>query len=273
MQTFLPYPDLRASCVVLDDERLGKQRVETFQVLRALTWRATPGRTTPRPGRGAASSPGWASTACSTARSGSVAGSPTPSRRSCWRGPEARSRATRRCRRGSGGRTSTARTAATCCARTCRTTGRRSPTTPTSGPRPVPPVAGAGWSRRPVAAGRAAGPGVRRSSHRPGRGGRGPARRQGVAGRAGAVDPSPPTGPGPAAGRARGSGAACARVGTDRARVPGSGGAWRQRRLDALVVGPGAGQDVASYAVVAGCRRRALLDRLGQPAPERCGPL
>ena len=38
MQTFLPYPDLVASCRVLDDRRLGKQRVETFQVLRALTW-------------------------------------------------------------------------------------------------------------------------------------------------------------------------------------------------------------------------------------------
>ena len=38
MQTFLPYPDLRASCVVLDNQRLGKQRVETFQILRALTW-------------------------------------------------------------------------------------------------------------------------------------------------------------------------------------------------------------------------------------------
>ncbi|HVE64739.1 MAG TPA: MSMEG_6728 family protein [Mycobacteriales bacterium] len=38
MQTFLPYPDLRASCAVLDDRRLGKQRVETFQILRALTW-------------------------------------------------------------------------------------------------------------------------------------------------------------------------------------------------------------------------------------------
>jgi hypothetical protein len=38
VQTFLPYPDLTASCVVLDDRRLGKQRVETFQVLRALTW-------------------------------------------------------------------------------------------------------------------------------------------------------------------------------------------------------------------------------------------
>ena len=38
MRTFLPYPDLRASCVVLDDKRLGKQRVETSQILRALTW-------------------------------------------------------------------------------------------------------------------------------------------------------------------------------------------------------------------------------------------
>lgn len=38
MQTFLPYADLAASCRVLDDKRLGKQRVETFQVLRALTW-------------------------------------------------------------------------------------------------------------------------------------------------------------------------------------------------------------------------------------------
>ncbi len=38
MQTFLPYPDPRASASVLDDRRLGKQRVETFQALRALTW-------------------------------------------------------------------------------------------------------------------------------------------------------------------------------------------------------------------------------------------
>ena len=38
MQTFFPYPDPRASAAVLDDRRLGKQRVETFQVLRALTW-------------------------------------------------------------------------------------------------------------------------------------------------------------------------------------------------------------------------------------------
>jgi hypothetical protein len=38
VQTFLPYADFRASCLVLDDRRLGKQRVETFQILRALTW-------------------------------------------------------------------------------------------------------------------------------------------------------------------------------------------------------------------------------------------
>ncbi|MFC5380001.1 MSMEG_6728 family protein [Aquipuribacter nitratireducens] len=38
MQTFLPYPDDRASAAVLDDRRLGKQRVECLQVLRALTY-------------------------------------------------------------------------------------------------------------------------------------------------------------------------------------------------------------------------------------------
>lgn len=38
MQTFLPYPDFVASAAVLDDRRLGKQRVETYQILRALTW-------------------------------------------------------------------------------------------------------------------------------------------------------------------------------------------------------------------------------------------
>jgi hypothetical protein len=38
VQTFLPFPDLAVSCQVLDDRRLGKQRVETYQVLRALTW-------------------------------------------------------------------------------------------------------------------------------------------------------------------------------------------------------------------------------------------
>lgn len=36
MQTFLPYPDFAASAAALDDRRLGKQRVEVLQVLRAL---------------------------------------------------------------------------------------------------------------------------------------------------------------------------------------------------------------------------------------------
>lgn len=38
MQTFLPYSDFRSSAAVLDPLRLGKQRVETYQILRALTW-------------------------------------------------------------------------------------------------------------------------------------------------------------------------------------------------------------------------------------------
>lgn len=37
MQTFLPYPDFAATAAVLDDRRLGKQRVEALQVLRAVT--------------------------------------------------------------------------------------------------------------------------------------------------------------------------------------------------------------------------------------------
>jgi len=47
VQTFLPYPDFACSAAVLDARRLGKQRVETIQVLRALTvpgygWRHHP---------------------------------------------------------------------------------------------------------------------------------------------------------------------------------------------------------------------------------------
>jgi len=47
VQTFLPYPDFAASVAVLDTPRLGKQRVETLQILRALTlpeygWRNHP---------------------------------------------------------------------------------------------------------------------------------------------------------------------------------------------------------------------------------------
>src|SRR5215213_386240 len=37
VQTFLPYPDFERAARVLDTKRLGKQRVETIQVLRALT--------------------------------------------------------------------------------------------------------------------------------------------------------------------------------------------------------------------------------------------
>ena len=47
MQTFLPYPDFGKSAYVLDYRRLGKQRVETFQIIRALNgetrgWRNHP---------------------------------------------------------------------------------------------------------------------------------------------------------------------------------------------------------------------------------------
>jgi hypothetical protein len=36
MQTFLPYPDFKETARVLDYRRLGKQRVETKQILKAL---------------------------------------------------------------------------------------------------------------------------------------------------------------------------------------------------------------------------------------------
>jgi hypothetical protein len=47
VQTFLAYPDFAASAAVLDRARLGKQRVETLQLVRALTveghgWRHHP---------------------------------------------------------------------------------------------------------------------------------------------------------------------------------------------------------------------------------------
>jgi len=37
MQTFLPYQDFQKSASVLDNRRLGKQRVEVLQILKALT--------------------------------------------------------------------------------------------------------------------------------------------------------------------------------------------------------------------------------------------
>ena len=36
VQTFLPYPDFAKTAAVLDERRLGKQRVETLQILRAI---------------------------------------------------------------------------------------------------------------------------------------------------------------------------------------------------------------------------------------------
>jgi hypothetical protein len=47
MQTFLPFDDFSRSAQALDDRRLGKQRVEALQVLRALTrpvygWKSHP---------------------------------------------------------------------------------------------------------------------------------------------------------------------------------------------------------------------------------------
>lgn len=47
MQTFLPLPNFAASAACLDNRRLGKQRVETLQILKALTipnygWRNHP---------------------------------------------------------------------------------------------------------------------------------------------------------------------------------------------------------------------------------------
>lgn len=37
MQTFVPYPDFTKSAQVLDRARLGKQRVETWQIIQSLT--------------------------------------------------------------------------------------------------------------------------------------------------------------------------------------------------------------------------------------------
>ena len=41
MQTFLPYPSFSESAKVLDNKRLGKQRVETYQILRTLMGEST----------------------------------------------------------------------------------------------------------------------------------------------------------------------------------------------------------------------------------------
>ena len=38
MQTFLPYPEFHKSAAVLDRQRLGKQRVEAYQIIRAISF-------------------------------------------------------------------------------------------------------------------------------------------------------------------------------------------------------------------------------------------
>ena len=42
MQTFLPYPDFTESAKCLDRQRLGKQRVEAWQILYSSGWRSHP---------------------------------------------------------------------------------------------------------------------------------------------------------------------------------------------------------------------------------------
>jgi len=44
MQTFLPYPSFELSAKVLDTKRLGKQRVETKQILTALDYKRVGGK-------------------------------------------------------------------------------------------------------------------------------------------------------------------------------------------------------------------------------------
>jgi hypothetical protein len=38
MQTFLPYPEFDKSAAILDRQRLGKQRVEAYQIIRSITF-------------------------------------------------------------------------------------------------------------------------------------------------------------------------------------------------------------------------------------------
>lgn len=56
MQTFLPYPDFRESLQALDNKRLGKQRVEAYQIISAITG---------RPKKDGTPYKGWVSHPCS----------------------------------------------------------------------------------------------------------------------------------------------------------------------------------------------------------------
>ena len=56
MQTFLPYSDFRKSLESLDNKRLGKQRVEAYQIISAITG---------RPKKNGQPYKGWVSHPCS----------------------------------------------------------------------------------------------------------------------------------------------------------------------------------------------------------------
>ena len=43
MQTFLPYNDFKKTAACLDNRRLGKQRVEAYQILRIISGKRTSG--------------------------------------------------------------------------------------------------------------------------------------------------------------------------------------------------------------------------------------
>src|SRR5690606_11138493 len=80
MQTFLPYEDFAATAQVLDQRRLGKQRVEALQVLRGLTRPGYGWRHRPAVSMWAATKRPWSGTAWRSAESGVPVATPTPVR-------------------------------------------------------------------------------------------------------------------------------------------------------------------------------------------------
>ena len=172
MQTFLPVADFEESARLLDSPRLGKQRVETLQILRALElpdygWANHPvvtmwrGRT-----RGAGRPTGWRWSRVWRER-GFADSTETPDRRVRPRGRRPAAGGARRgracCRRGWATRRCTGRTGPTCWPRTRSSTAAGSPscsapsptTCPTSGPVPTtcrrrrrPTACGCGWCGR-----------------------------------------------------------------------------------------------------------------------------
>ena len=138
VQTFLPYADFAASAAVLDKPRLGKQRVEALQVLRALTYPTYGWKRHPAVRMWAGFERGVAACGLAVCRPGPPAGTPTPApRRSAptWR-PRANRRRCHRpsslrsvsSRRGWATNACTSATRPRSSARTPRTTARSSPT-------------------------------------------------------------------------------------------------------------------------------------------------